>query len=269
MNPPLTFPAGESPKYQALRRAIQLYYAALLVPLKRLEAAVFRALAMPGAKEAEEEPFDFTDADAALIDEAVDLFLTAMAGPNRSAIGFSQGDGVIQQQNTTLFATGLRRGAQLLEQGPTLRGERESPAVRAMLDDAFARLSENGALRLEAVRDEIHGVLVAGQAAGLSPLAVGRQLAAQFDAYASHEMQRLARTESAFAAEAGTRAQLADLDVSEVEWLISAGACVICEELAAGGPYALEDTDSLPPAHPNCCCSISPVTATDDSEGQE
>jgi SPP1 gp7 family putative phage head morphogenesis protein len=262
----ITFPVGEPPKYQALRRAIQLYYTALLRPLTRLKASVFRTLAFPAMKGADEAPFAFTEADAALIDEAVDLFLEQMAGSNRTALGFAAGEGVIQQQNTTLFTTGLRRGAQLLDTAQTLRGERESPAVKEMLNNAFARLSEKGALRLESVRDEIHGVLTSAQAAGSSPLETARQLSAQFDEYSGYEFERLARTESAFAAEAGTRAQMADLDVEQVEWLISAGACPVCEELAAGGPYAIDDEENLPPAHPNCLCSVAPVTPDADPQ---
>jgi SPP1 gp7 family putative phage head morphogenesis protein len=266
VTPAIAYPTGEAPKYQALRRAIQLYYTALQRPLTRLRTAVFGALAFHGTKAADDEAFDFTDADAALIDAALDLFLEEMAGTNRTALGFAAGDGVLQEQNTALFATGLRRGAQLAEAAPTLRGERESPAVREMLNNAFARLSEKGALRLEGIRDEIHGVLTAAQEAGLSPLETARQLGAQFDEYSGYEFERLARTESAFAAEAGTRAQMADLGVEQVEWLISADACPICQDLADGGPYALDDEENLPPAHPNCLCSVAPVTPDADPE---
>ena len=94
-----------------------------------------------------------------LIDLAIDLFLTEMAGPDRSREGYVTGgmesdtpDGVLQQRQVFSYAIGLRRAADLLNQTfSTLTPGRQDPAVLKMLDGAFARLSENGKLRLEAV----------------------------------------------------------------------------------------------------------------------
>lgn len=272
----VSYGGGEQPRYRALRQRIDAYYAALLPPLERLRKACFAALSLadPGKDADGEGSFRYLQVTRDTIDAAVEIFLTAMAGPDRTRDGFVgapagpvQGDGVLQEQNTLAYATGLTRGAELLDQEPTLSAVRQSPAVREMLDNAFSRLSENGALRLASVKDEIHGVLTSAQAAGLNPLNTARQLAAQFDQYQGWEFQRLARTESAFASEQGARDQMQDLGVQQVEWLVSAGACPICEDLAAGGPYDITDDDNLPPGHPNCCCSCSPVTP-DDSDSQ-
>jgi SPP1 gp7 family putative phage head morphogenesis protein len=127
-----------------------------------------------------------------------------------------------------------------------------------MLDHAFDRLSANGALRLEGVKDEIHGVLVSATDAGLNPLATARQLAGQFDQYAGWEFQRLARTEAAYAAEEGTRGQLAELGVERLEVVIAAGACPICQAYD-GQVFAIDDTENLPPFHPNCLCATAPA----------
>lgn len=264
----ISFPAGETPKYAALRLGIERFYAALQPPLETLRRRCFNDLAFPDPGKAadDEEPFTYTDAHEAIIDEAVALFLTEMAGSERTAAGFAAGSGVIQRQDLQLFSTGLQRGASLMDTAPTFRGDRESPAVQAMLDSAFKRLSQRGTLRLEDIRDDIHGILTSAQAAGISPLETARQLAAQFDEYSGYEFERLARTEAAFAAEAGARAQLSELGVESVEWLISAGACPLCEDLAAGGPYALDDEENLPPAHPNCLCSVSPVVDADQGD---
>lgn len=272
----ISYGGGEQPRYAALRHAIDAYYHDLLPPLQTLRAAVFGVLRLadPRQKDADEDEFEASEADLALIDQAVEIFLTAMAGPDRSAGGFAHGgqdtdtpDGILQQRDIACYQLGLSRGAELQSAAQTLRGERQSPAVNKMLEDAFARLSDNGALRLEGVRDDIHGILASAQEAGLSPIETGRQLAAQFDDYSGYEFQRLARTEAAFASEAGVRDQLKDLGVEKVEWLTSAGACDECEDLAAGGPYAIDDEDNLPPAHPNCLCSTAPVSEDDDTSG--
>lgn len=265
----ITFPAGEAPKYAALRLGIERFYAALQPPLETLRRRCFNQLAFPDpGKAADEDPFTYTDAHEALIDEALDLFLTEMAGTERTAAGFAVGSGVIQRQDLQLFSTGLQRGASLLGAAVTFRGDRESPAVRQMLDSAFKRLSERGTLRLEGIRDDIHGILTSAQAAGISPIETGRQLAAQFDEYSGYEFERLARTEAAFAAEAGARAQMAELGVTQVEILVSAGACDICQDYA-GQTVDVDDEDSMPPYHPNCCCSVSPVVPEEGDQSGE
>lgn len=262
----ISYGNGEKPKYYALRSAIDGYYRDLLRPLDALRTAIFTALPVrdPG-KAAKTEPFRYTAAVRRVIDAALDLFLTELAGPDRSRAGFVQGgsqadtpDGILQQRSLFSYAVGLQRGASLLHAEQSLQAGRQSPAVTAMLDNAFSRLSEGGKLRLESVRDDIHSVLVAAQDAGLSPLNTARQLAAQFDQYSGWEFQRLARTEAAFAAEEGTRNQFVDLGVTHVTVMISSGACPICEAYD-GQVFALEETENLPPFHPNCLCSTAPA----------
>lgn len=269
--------SDEQPRYTALRRRVDDYYAALLPPLAALRSRVLAAIARPGgAKDAEDddEAFRYLGVTRQVIDDAVELFLAQMAGQDRTRDGFSavpagpaQGDGIIQEQDRLAFVTGLSRGADLLDRDPTLSGARQSPAVRKMLDDAFERLSEKGQLRLESVKDDIHAILTSAQNAGLNPIETARQLSRQFDQYQGWEFQRLARTEAAFASERGVREQMQGLGVEKVEWLISAGACPICEDLAAGGPYAIDDEESLPPAHPNCLCSCAPVEGDSGGDG--
>ncbi len=270
---------GERPRYEALRHAIDEFYRDLLRPLLKLRAAVFGVLPLrdPRYKDAEEEEegVSFTEAQLALVDQAVEIFLNEMAGEDRTREGFiaagtdvDAANGIIQSRNLFSYSLGISRGAELVDSSPTLHVAGRSPAVEKMLDNAFERLSEKGSLRLEGIRDELHSILTSAQAAGISPIETGRQLAGQFDEYSGYEFQRLARTEAAFASEAGVRDQMWDLGVKKAEWLISADACPICEDLAAGGPYDIDDEDNLPPAHPNCLCSCSPVSA-DSEEGDE
>ncbi|HEY9016239.1 MAG TPA: hypothetical protein VIM84_14395, partial [Gemmatimonadales bacterium] len=246
----------------ALKEAIQGYFDDLLPIIQTLEEAVFSALPTVPEPKAEPSPFRYTAASRRVVDAAIDLFLNEMAGPERSREGFVEGgmesdtpDGVIQLRNVFSFAVGARRGADLLNAAQTVTAGRQSPAVRQMLDSAFTRLSENGKLRLEGVRDEIHGILVSATDAGLGPLDVARQLRNRFDAYKGYEFERLARTEAAFAAEAATREQLSEYGVSLVKILLAAGACPICQGYE-NQLIPIEETDSLPPYHPNCACSV-------------
>lgn len=265
----VSFGSGERPRYSALARAIDGMYADLQPPLAELREAVFTVTGLPDALTVTKEsppPFRFTAAMRRVIDGAVEKFLTAIAGPDRSRKGFVEGgpesetpDGILQQRELLTYQIGLRRAADLIGAAQTLVPARSDPAVTEMLDHAFLRLSDSGKLRLESVKDEIHGVLVGATDAGISPVDTARQLTKQFTAYKGWEFERLARTESAFAAEAGTREQLREFGVTHLMWLLSAGACPICTAFE-GKAIPIDEVASLPPQHPNCCCSTQPVT---------
>lgn len=262
----VSYGSGEKPKYGALRRAIATYYGDLLRPLLALRKAVFAALPLVDAtKAAEPEPFAYAPGQRRAVTKAVDKFLTELVGPDRTREGFVNGgiesdtpDGIIQRQNQQLFAIGIARASDLVNGPMTVPTARESPAVRAMLENAFTRLSEGGRLRLEGVHDDIHSILVSATEAGLNPLETAHQLSAQFDQYEGYEFQRLARTEAAYAAEEGTREQFREFGVERVGILIAAGACPICQAYD-GQMISIDDEDNQPPYHPNCLCSATPV----------
>lgn len=258
--------SGEKPRYQALALSIDQFYQDLLPPLADLRETVFLATQLPevDAVEKAAEPFRFTAKMRRTIDKAIGIFLDAMAGPDRTRKGYVNGgiesdtpDGVLQQRQIMSYSVGLRRASDLLGAAQTLVPARDDPAVLEMLNGAFSRLSQNGTLRLEGVRDEIHGILTSGTDAGLSPLDVGRQLAKQFDQYSGYEFERLARTEAAFAAEAGNREQMMDFGVTHVVWLLSAGACELCQAYE-NQVIEIEDVSNQPPIHPNDMCSTAP-----------
>lgn len=261
----IDYGGGERPKYASLRHTIDAFYRDLLRPLTALELAVTEALKLPVEKAEEKKPFRYTARQRRVLDKAIDVFLTEIAGPDRSRAGFVEGgmesdtpDGILQQREILSYSVGLQRAGDLLERKTTLTPGRADPAVREMLDGAFARLSENGTLRLESVRDDIHGILVSGTDAGISPLDVGRQLSRQFDQYGSYEFERLARTEAAFAAIAGNREQMTEFGVGYVIWLLDASACPLCQAYE-GKVFSVEDTANHPPLHPNCLCDLSPA----------
>ena len=256
---------SEKPRYRALRTAIDQYLQDLLRPLQRARSDIFAILKLPGGAKADGEFFDFSEQQDEAITETVDRLVTELAGPIRTRRRFVEGglasgasDGIIQQRNVLTWAVGVARASRLLDRDATVSASRQSPAVQQMLDSAFTRLSTGGKLRLEGIRDEIHSMLVTGQDAGISPIEMGRQLAARFEVYQRFEFERLARTEAAFAAEAGTQEQFKEFGVSYVVWLTSAGSCPICLSYV-GKLIEITDMENLPPAHPQCGCSISPA----------
>jgi SPP1 gp7 family putative phage head morphogenesis protein len=258
----VSYGGSEKPQYRALKQAIDGLYSDLLRPLERLEGQTYLLLGLPKPKA---ESFRYTTAMRRVLDEAFDIYLAEIAGPDRSREGYVNGgpaadtpDGVLQQWQRFSFAVGLRRGSDLAQRPQTFSAERQSPAVRNMLDNAFTRLSEGGKLTLEKIRDEVHSILTSATQAGLSPLDTGRQLRDLFTDYKGYQFERLARTESAFAAISGSREQMADLGVTHVRWLFQSGACPVCLSFD-GLLIPIEDTARHPPAHPSCLCDISPV----------
>lgn len=258
---------GEAPRYRGLRNTIDGMYNEMLRPLSELRETVFTFLPIDDPVKMDDSGFRYLARHRRILNEAVDLFLTEMAGPDRTRAGFvaggiesDAGDGIIQQRDIFAHSLGVARAGQVVGglARATVGTGRQSPAVQKMLEHAFDRLSEKGTLRLERIRDQIHGILVSSTDAGLSPIATGRILSKQFDKYTDYDFQRLARTESACAAEAGTQQQFREFGVTHVRWLLSSGACPRCEAYR-DQIIEIDDSVNLPPEHPNCLCSTSPL----------
>lgn len=263
--PEVSYGSGERPRYPALKRAIDSSYRDLLKPVVKLEQTLFTLLPIPDPTKAEPDSFRYLSRHKRIVDQAIDIFLAEMAGPDRSREGFVNGDpegdtpdGVLQQTSFQTMLVGVERAADVVGARNTVALNRQSPAVRQMLDHAFSRLSVKGEMTLERVRDDVHSLLVSATDAGLSPLATARMLRNEFDSIKGYQWERLARTESAFAAEAGNREQFREFGVTHVKWLLSAGACPICVAYE-GKAIPIEDVDDQPPAHPNCLCSTAPL----------
>lgn len=55
----------------------------------------------------------------------------------------------------------------------------------------------------------------------------------------------------------------------ELMEVVTAGddkVCIVCEEIAMGGPYALDLAEALIPAHPNCRCALVPAGVFTEEE---
>lgn len=78
----------------------------------------------------------------------------------------------------------------------------------------------------------------------------------------------IARTESAHVWETTNFNALSLNGVEDVDWLIASGPSIgvrvgpVCEQclaLAALSPYEVQRMDEIPPAHPNCRCTLVPI----------
>lgn len=73
----------------------------------------------------------------------------------------------------------------------------------------------------------------------------------------NYETKRLVRTESARLKYETDITTFRMQGVKWVKWLTEPGACSICQGIADGGPYAIDDVPEIPgDSHPNCRCSI-------------
>jgi SPP1 gp7 family putative phage head morphogenesis protein len=51
--------------------------------------------------------------------------------------------------------------------------------------------------------------------------------------------------------------------VDQWNWILSDGACPVCEAQRDDNPHELNDT--APPIHPNCRCAVSPIVPGGDN----
>lgn len=90
----------------------------------------------------------------------------------------------------------------------------------------------------------------------------------QWERVAQSDARRIARTELATVWERTNWYTLRANGVRQVKWLTAQGPaigvtvaapCQHCLDLAAGSPYAMDTMTEIPPAHPNCRCTLVPV----------
>lgn len=119
---------------------------------------------------------------------------------------------------------------------------------------------------LEGITDtmdqQISRVLAQGLAEGQGPAVIARRINERVDKIGITRARVLARTEVMNAHANGTLNSFQEAGIEgvevEAEWLTAADPCPICEALAAGGPYTLEEARGMIPAHPNCRCAWAP-----------
>lgn len=121
--------------------------------------------------------------------------------------------------------------------------------------NGFERRADQVAREVAAnLGDGVAKILAAGWERGDSTGSIARALSQFVDS--PGRADRIAVTETARSMVAGSLDTYQRNGISQWDWLESPGACPICQALAAGGPYGLNDPG--PPGHPFCRCATVP-----------
>jgi SPP1 gp7 family putative phage head morphogenesis protein len=117
------------------------------------------------------------------------------------------------------------------------------------------------------IADGLTTGLSRGLAEGKNPKVIARELykdvANRIDKIGKVRARMIARTEvirahHVAAIQEYRRAQVEGI-IIDVEWLTAGNPCPICADLAARGPYKVDEVESLIPVHPNCRCTTRPI----------
>lgn len=136
--------------------------------------------------------------------------------------------------------------------------EQMRAAIREKLIDEGLELVTDGVLRT--YRERIVTALASGEFDGQNPINVARELSARFDA-GEYNWERLARSEIAQAQSTGKLDLYREQGVTTYDYETAGDGKVsrICQDLAAAGPYRVDDPGAPLPmrdSHPNCRCTI-------------
>lgn len=143
-----------------------------------------------------------------------------------------------------------------------------SPAAAALLDaegdsGGLQALLDNAGVTIKGIEgttlDTLGNTLADGAREGWSVSQLADEIDAIFDDEARSYM--IADTELARSMTEATLASYEDNGISARTWLLSDGACPLCEENEGDGEVALDEdfTNGDPPVHPFCVCAVAPV----------
>lgn len=246
---------GDQPKYRALSKSIREFFTAL-VTAQTVYAFTVRQMVIGEG----EEPFPFDLSQQQLVSHLTMLFLVRLAGYDRSRAGFIRSRGsLLQKQLLSSYGVGVNRAAQQMRQHPTLFAGMNEAQTSSLLGKAFDRLSEAGKLRLEDLPAQVVQLLRGASESALTRLEAQGEFRTYMQALTQTHLQRIARTEALYGSSAGQRDQLQAYGVEKVLWVIGPEACPLCQEYE-GREIDIDDAENQPPLHPNCACSLEPVT---------
>lgn len=257
---PRKYPA-EQPRYPELARAVRAAWRDTQVEFRLLRREWFRILGTPDPDptQANEAPGQrLTDAQQRALDEAIERFLAAFAGDDRSRPGFTEPaagleERILQAAEFLAHRVGQRRAVQLV---PGARSEVFTASQRRrLLEQAFDRMSEGSKLRFETRLIEIRDEMVTAYNEGESPLTVARRLSQRLTGYEQGNLQRIVRTEMGLASEGAIQGTFRANGVERVEVIGDPNTDPACTS-RIGKTFPLGDAGNLPVFHPNCFCSI-------------
>ena len=139
------------------------------------------------------------------------------------------------------------------------------PIAASLVSDGKLRKTLNGInLTITGIKkttvDRIGNLIGDGIAQGLPATAIGKTIDAFINDPARAEMIAITETNRAY--NEGAVDQYSQFGVSEWEWVAYDDACPDCLDIEANGPYSTNDSQAVPPEHPNCRCTVNAVIST-------
>ena len=127
----------------------------------------------------------------------------------------------------------------------------------------------------EDIKNELRQIAVNGYNDRLTPQQLAKEMGNKIESLDKARCQAIARTETCRAANIGNYINAREMGAKSYSVICNDGCCEYCQEVYgtddAGGVgeviFDIEDTDSLPPFHPNCRCT--PVWSMDPPPGSE
>jgi hypothetical protein len=134
----------------------------------------------------------------------------------------------------------------------------EGPGLQAMLDKKAITIKSIMQTRVSELGNSLSASLAAGDNMDTTAAALRSILSSPDRA------EMIATTESNRAMTTSTLDTYQSNGVERVAWLLSPGACELCQENEDQSPIALDDdwANGDPPVHPWCFCSLAPADST-------
>ncbi|MDS0284731.1 minor capsid protein [Haloarcula onubensis] len=162
------------------------------------------------------------------------------------------------------YGKGLRHAGDRLEDAGFEIGDQAVSAMFNMpvhereLETIYTRAYDNLDWITQQMQQSIRSELTEALVKGENPRKVAGRLTDEVDVGIS-QAETFSRTEISNAHNTASAKRYEDAGVDEVV-ILTSDPCTVCEALAAGGPYPVDEAASLIPGrtHPNCVCTIAP-----------
>lgn len=200
----------------------------------------------------------------------------AATGAVGSTIGFDGAE--LQQVLTDMYADSALTGAHVAAFAAGQAAESFLPfengidwsnwqpgdlrAAQYVAGSGLRELLNNLSLTIQGLNDtsidKLGDIVANGLNEGLGPQEIASQMVETISDPARSLM--IARTESSRGQSLAEINTMRERGEDQVAWHANTGACPICLDLEADGPYDIDDAP-VQPAHPNCRCRYLPVLA--------
>lgn len=128
------------------------------------------------------------------------------------------------------------------------------PGLTGLLDDAGVTIKGISDATLQEIEDTLAYAIEQGSSADVLASALA-------EIVGEDRADLIANTEMTRAVSAATEDSYTANGFTQFNWLPASDACDECEGLGEDGPYEV-GSDEMPPHHPRCRCTITPVSET-------